>query len=122
MTLSNGPKLKRMMKKIWYSLIPILINARIICSSEFAFNKARRQGILLQKKRCRIIPFGVRIDKKHLKRKAINKDTIVVGMAGRLVSQKRHDLVLKSLFSISNKITLHIKINFINNSNRYINI
>lgn len=110
MSVSSGPKLKRMMKKVWYSLIPILINARIICASEFAFNKARRLGILLQRKRCKIIPFGVRIDKKHLKRRAVNKDSIVVGMAGRLVSQKRHDLVLRSLFSLSSRMKLHLKI------------
>lgn len=110
MSVSSGPKLKRMMKKIWYSLIPILINARIICASEFAFNKARRLGILLQRKRCKIIHFGIRIDKKHSKRRTVNKDSIVVGMAGRLVSQKRHDLVLRSLFYFSSRMKLHLKI------------
>ena len=110
MSVSSGPKMKRAIKAMWYSLIPILINARIICASEFAFNKARRLGILLQKKRCKIIPFGIRIDKKNSKNRTMNKDFIVVGMAGRLVSQKRHDLVLESLCHYPSQRKLHLKI------------
>lgn len=111
MSVSSGPKLKRMIKTMWYSLIPILINARIICASEFAFNKARRLGILLQKKRCCIIPFGVRISEKHRKRnRAKSGDVIRLGMAGRLVSQKRFDLVLRSLASYTGRTKLHLRI------------
>ena len=98
MSVSSGPKLKRAIKKMWYSLMPILLNARVICASEFAFDKARKLGVLLHRKRCEIIPFGIRMDGKHSKKRTMNRNLMVVGMAGRLVYQKMHDFVIKSLF------------------------
>lgn len=111
MTTSSGSKLKRTIKKIWYSIIPILVDAKVICSTEFALSKAKKDCILLRKKRTEILPFGVRINQKNRKRnKVINRHFLRVGMAARLVSQKRFDLVLRSLLSYTGKTKIDLKI------------
>lgn len=112
MGLSSGSTLaRRIIEKIWYSLIPILLDAKMICSTEFAFNKAKNLGILLQKKRCKIIPFGVIISEQYKNRKNKNsKNAIKVGVAGRLASEKRFDLVLRSLLSYTGKTEIHLNV------------
>jgi len=111
MSLSSRFIWKRAIEKIWYSITPIILDAKVICSTEFAFDKAKNLGILLQKKRCSIVPFGVRISEKHIERESVrSKDVIKLGMAGRLAAEKRFDVVLRSLLSYTGKTEIHLKV------------
>lgn len=111
MAVSSGSILKKTIKRIWYSLFPILFNARTICSTEFAFKKAKKLGIMLSRKRNIIIPFGININSSAGRLRDIrNKHVIIAGMANKLTSSKRIDLVLKSLDSYKGKHEIRLKI------------
>lgn len=111
MTVSSGFILKRILKKIWFSLLPIVLNAKIICSTDFAFKKARKLGILLQRKRNIIVPFGVKIKIENSRLRDIReKEIITVGMANALVPAKRNDLVLKYFLSYNGIRKINLKI------------
>ena len=111
MSVSSGSILKRMFKKLWFSLLPILIGAKTICSTEFAFEKAKKLGIFLSKKRNIIIPFGIKIENGVGRLRDIQKKEVInVGMANKLSTSKRIDLVLKSLNSYQGKYDIHLKI------------
>ncbi|MDO8549622.1 MAG: hypothetical protein Q7S39_05665, partial [Ignavibacteria bacterium] len=51
MAVSYGHLIKKLLKKIWFTIIPVLLNAKIICSSEYAFNKTRSKGVHLSSSR-----------------------------------------------------------------------
>lgn len=109
MAVRRGFLVKKMLKKIWYSLLPIFLNAKIIYSSEFAVKKSRKLGILLQKRRNIIIPFGVKINsRERMLRNINNKHTVKIGMAGSLTIEKRNDVVLRSLASYSGRVEINI--------------
>jgi glycosyltransferase involved in cell wall biosynthesis len=111
MSVSSGFWLQRILKKIWYSLVPILLGARVVCSTEFAFHKARRLGIFLRRKKCLIIPFGINLSGQSQKPNTRKPNGVIqVGMAGRLALQKRQDWVLQSLLSYSGDTKIHLKI------------
>ena len=111
MSVSSGPVSKRAIKKLWYSFVPVLLNAKVICSTEFAVKKTRKLGIFLQRKRCVVIPFGISLKKESGKVRNLNGNgALKIGMAGRLVAQKRNDIVLKSLLSYKGKTKLHFQI------------
>jgi len=111
MSVSSGFGLQRILKKIWYSVVPILLDAHVVCSTEFAFRKARRLGIFLQRKRCLIIPFGIKFSGQSQKPTVRKSNGVIrIGMAGRLTPQKRQDWVLQSLLSYSGNTKIQLKI------------
>ncbi|MHA1843332.1 MAG: glycosyltransferase family 4 protein [Promethearchaeota archaeon] len=110
-TISHGSLIKRFIKKIWISLLPFILRAKIICSTEFAFSKIKKLGIITSRKKIITIPFGIKINKNQQKiRSLVKKDTITIGMANVLVPDKRNDLVIKSLSSYRGKLKIDLKI------------
>jgi glycosyltransferase involved in cell wall biosynthesis len=109
MTVSRGSYFKRLIKRIWYSLIPVLVGARVICSTEFAFHKARKNGIKLSWKRVDIVPFGITLPQK-IKNRSLNiiKDGLIVGSLGVFSKIKRFDWLIKSLEQYSGKLKIKI--------------
>lgn len=111
MSINSGFVLMRLIKKMWYSILPVVLNAKTICSTEFAFVKTRGSGIILCKNNNITIPFGIRLNQKVGKiRDIMGKDTITVGMANNLVSGKRNDIVLKSLQTYKGEKRINLKI------------
>jgi glycosyltransferase involved in cell wall biosynthesis len=112
MTVSRGNPVKRLIKRTWYSIVPALLKAKIICSTDYAYQKARRNGIRLSKKRTAIVPLGIGLPGK--KERNIDKkrweEEIIVGSAGNLAKIKRFDWLLKSLMNYSGNAKLVIKI------------
>ena len=89
---------RRRLMKWWYSLLPAVLNAKIVCSTPEAYEKVIGMGIRLRGSDVAIVPFGIRLS-PHRSAKAAPAypGTLTVGMAGRLVPQKRHELVVQSL-------------------------
>jgi len=110
MTVSTGAYWKNVIKKAWYTIVPFLLNSKIICSTEFAKKKNRLNGIFIPQSRYIVIPFGAYFH--H--RKEINipddKNTMYIGMAGRMVKQKRFDRILKLLNAYEGQNNLHLRI------------
>jgi len=111
LSVSSGPFVRRMVKKRFYSLLPWLLNAEIICSTRYACQKSRQHGVHFPKKKTSIIPFGVPFySKRKPARDHAIDSTINVGMAGNLIHQKRQDLVLESLRTYSGLHPIHLVI------------
>ena len=95
MAVSSGPQIKRFVKRMWFTILPVLLRARVVCSTVFASDKLRRLGIFVQSNRRVIIPFGVPVKRRRASK---SQDGFLrVGIAGNLVDWKRHHLVLESL-------------------------
>jgi len=101
MTVSSGSPTSRRLRKVWYSWFPRLLRSRVICSTRYAALKTERLGIALPPERVSIVPFGIALDSWPPKGRAPSGRSEVgvhyIGMAGRLVRQKRQGLVLESL-------------------------
>ena len=111
MSVSSGSLAKISLKKIWFSVIPILLNARVICSSEYALQKVKRLGIRFPRKHFVVIQFGVALPStQNRPNNKVTGDGLTVGLAGRFVGQKRFHLVLKSLRSYRGGVPLLVKI------------
>ena len=111
MSVSSGSGTKRLIKKTWFNLITRLLNTRIVCSTDHAYQKTRRLGIRLPKNRTLVIPFGTVLQSTRIPRSTgFSSNTIRIGMAGHLVPQKRHDLALQSLQRYDGQHTLHVLI------------
>ncbi|NIM17569.1 MAG: glycosyltransferase [Candidatus Aminicenantes bacterium] len=112
MTVSRGSVIKRRIKKIWYSLIPLLLKAKVVCSTEFAYGKSRKAGILFSKKHLVVIPFGIKINRriKQANNQKEARGKIFVGSAGILSKIKRFDLLIKSLINYTGKLNINLKI------------
>jgi glycosyltransferase involved in cell wall biosynthesis len=112
MAVSRGSFFKRNIKKAWYSLIPGILNAKVICSTEYAFNKTLRNGIRISRRRCEIIPFGTRINRKarESQLQKILKTELNIGSAGVLVKIKRFNLLIESLIGYSGDLKINLKI------------
>jgi glycosyltransferase involved in cell wall biosynthesis len=112
MAVSRGSVIKRRIKKIWYSLIPVLLKAKLVCSTVFAYGKSRKAGILISKRRLVVIPFGIKIKRrmKQADNQKEAKDMIVVGSAGIMSKIKRFDLLIKSLINYTGKLNINLKI------------
>ena len=111
MSVTSGSAAKRILKKIWFSVIPLILNARVICSSEYGLQKAKKLGIRFPRKRSVVIPFGVALPNTENKsKKSASGEWLTVGLAGRFVGEKRFHLVLKSLRSYRSKVPLLVKI------------
>jgi len=100
LTVQRGIMIKRLLKRIWYSIIPFLLNAKVICSTQFAKDKLKLRGIYIPNYRIRIIPFGIKfpkqIDPTPFK---LTTGELRVGLAGHFIKQKRFDIVLKSFLN-----------------------
>jgi glycosyltransferase involved in cell wall biosynthesis len=90
-------------KRVWYSIIPRLLAKAVICSSGFAISKNRANRIQLPSRIFVIVPFGSRM----VRGKSLPGGTsselpaeLVIGMAGRLVEQKRFHKAISVLDSI----------------------
>jgi len=112
MTVNQGSFLKRKLKCIWYSLVPYLTNSRVICSTKFARLKLKINKIRIGDAKIEIIPFGIdlRSKKNPLTVVADSKKVLRLGLAGKLVTQKRFDLVLDALESYSSNVKLEVLI------------
>jgi len=89
MTVSYGPFVKRLVKRVWYSLLPVLLRAAVICSTRFAKDKLKKKGIILPKSFFKIVPFGAEIPNEYLSaRRAGPTNQLYVGLTGRFVPQK----------------------------------
>ncbi len=111
MTVTQGRFLKRLLKKIWYSTVPLMLWARIICSTPFAKEKLRKKGIYLPAFLLRIIPFGVKCpSKSYSKRAGSEKERLRIGLAGHFLRAKRFHRVLKSFLNYQGQMKYEIKI------------
>ncbi len=111
MAVSHGPLMKRNLKKIWFSIVPFVLNAKVICSNKFAFEKIKKLGIILPGRKIITIPFGTKIEINQNRIRDISeKDSITIGMASVLVPDKRNDLVIKSLASYKGKLNIDLRI------------
>jgi len=109
MTVSRGSYLKRLIKRIWYSLVPVLVGAKVICSTEFAFQKAKKNGIKLSRKRVDIVPFGIKLPEKIKNRHLdIRNNGLIVGSLGIFSKIKRFDWIFKSLKNYSGKLKIKV--------------
>lgn len=111
MTVSSGTLSRRRLKRIWYSVLPWILNARVICSTPYALEKTRALGIHLSTKSVSVVPFGVqsmpggvRSNRQH------ERAQIRIGMAGRLEPEKRHDLVIRSLSKYDGRSLIHLRL------------
>ena len=95
MAVSSGPQLKRILKCVWFTIIPIVLRASVVCSTDFASEKLRNLGIFVRSKQRVIVPFGVPVKRGAPSRG--QKDTLRVGLAANLLDWKRQHLVLDSL-------------------------
>lgn len=112
MALGRKSIIKRIFKRVWYSIIPWLINGKVLFASEFALKKARKRGIFISKKRSKIIPFGILMNSEHAikKIKKVSSDGIKIGLAGRLAKVKRFDLFFEACSLYKGKKPLLIDI------------
>lgn len=111
MSVSNGSLAKRSLKKIWFSVIPTILNARVICSSEYALQKVKILGIRVPRKRLVVIPFGVALrNTANTPKRKFGSGRLNVGIAGRFVGKKRFHLVLKSLRSYRDGVPILLRI------------
>ncbi len=111
MTVSHGPFVKRVAKKIWYSLIPLILGARVVCSTSYARKKTLRKGVYIPRFLLRIVPFGIELPRRVAPhRGAPDGQPLRIGMAARLVPEKRFSLVLGSLSKTDLKDRFVIKI------------
>lgn len=112
MSVSGGPRHKRAIKKLWLSMVPRLVGARVVCSTPFALEKAGALGIRIREREAVIVPFGVEPtrDVIPLKRAHRERGVITLGVAARLVAQKRLDLPLKALTQYSGSTRLRLLI------------
>ncbi len=114
MAVSRGTPIKRLLKKTWYSVLPTLLNAKVICSTDFAFQKTRKSGIRFSSARLEIIPFGIkiarRINQVLNQRERESKKEIFVGSAGVLSKIKRFDVLIGSLVNYTGELKINLKI------------
>ncbi len=112
MAVDHGSMIKQWIKRIWYSLIPILLNARVICSTEFACRKTRKSGIRISNRRFVVIPFGIQLERRFRQgwHKRELKKEIFVGSAGVLGKIKRFDLLIQSLINYKGSLKINLKI------------
>lgn len=103
MSVQQGSALKRALKKIYFSISPYLFNGKVICSSKFAAQKLKDSGIHIRNSLIEIIPFGVVIPSDFKHGKFEENSCFTIGMAGRLVKQKRFDRVLNCLSGYNGK-------------------
>ena len=112
MAVSRGFFLKRLIKKMWYSMVPALLHGKVICSTEFAYGKTRKSGIRFSRRRVEIIPFGININRRTrplYNREKLKKE-LLVGSAGIMSKIKRFDLLIKSLTNYTGKLNIHLRI------------
>jgi glycosyltransferase involved in cell wall biosynthesis len=95
MTFGSG--FRKFYKTLKYFIVANILKFNIVCSSEFAKNKLKRQIYYLNDRFIKIIPFG--IDMEHRASITRTELTLTVGFAGRLVPQKRIDKLLDSISS-----------------------
>jgi glycosyltransferase involved in cell wall biosynthesis len=112
MSVSRGGRMKRAVKRLWLSVAPRLVGARVVCSTRFALEKARGLGIRIREQDALIVPFGIESTRDSRPVETIRGETgvITVGMAGRLVPQKRLDLPLKALNGYSGRMKIRLLI------------
>ena len=108
MAVSSGPWPVRLLKRCWYTALPPLLGARVVCSTAYAFEKMRALGIRIPRSRVDIFPFGIRMERQA---PPVAVDGVIrIGMAGNLVSQKRQDLVVESLQAYAGTHRIHLAI------------
>ncbi|HUF08237.1 MAG TPA: glycosyltransferase family 4 protein [Rhodothermales bacterium] len=91
-------RLSRRLRTWWYSLLPVVLNAKVVCSTTEAYQKMSGMGVRVRKSAVVIVPFGITLSPhRSAKIAPAYPGTLTVGMAGRLVKQKRHELVIRSL-------------------------
>jgi len=98
LTFNSKNLLIIIIKKLWYSVTPVLLNARVICSTSFAKAKLKGRGIWFPNSFIKVVPFGIILPSNissHRRPFDIKKE-IRVGVAANLVKEKRVDLILKS--------------------------
>ncbi|MEX0966085.1 MAG: glycosyltransferase [Bacteroidia bacterium] len=105
MTMSKGGALKKAIKGTWYSQLPRLLKAKVVCSTQYALEKARLSGIEIADSDAFITPFGIDLKRKETPKEygAPLKSRLVVGTAGRLEEIKRFGLLLQSLMNYSGR-------------------
>lgn len=111
MTVAQGGRIKRMLKRYWYSFAPRIRNGKVICSTEFARNKMHKVGVSIPDSIIKIIPFGTGIE--DLRDKSVYgpaNGRLRIGMAGNLVGQKRFNRVLESFNEYDRQMHFSIRI------------
>lgn len=106
MAVSHGARPVRLLKRWWFAGIPVLLGARVVCSTAYAFDKMRALGIRISPDRVDVIPFGIPLE-RHAPPPPVEGE-IRIGMAGNLVSQKRMHLVLEGLRGWRGSQRLHL--------------
>jgi glycosyltransferase involved in cell wall biosynthesis len=102
---------KQRLKRYWYNTFIRMTQCGVIASTEFAVAKSKAMGISVSDARTHVIPFGVDFSKYEQPPPVVQSRTDVrIGMAGRLVEQKRFDRVLRALQGYAGKIPLRLAI------------
>ena len=102
--LSSGSRTgkNRAKRRRWHSVAIRSLNCKVICATEFAAQKLGDSGIRVPSKRIEIIPFGIaRTRPSAPPPKRLERRQITVGIAARLVRQKRLDWPITSLLAYS---------------------
>lgn len=112
LAVSNGRWFKRTVKKKWYSIMLNVLKAKVICSTEFAFQKSLASGIHLSERRKLVIPFGIDLSniEKNTERDGADSGKLIVGSAGRLARIKRFDMLIESLMDYNGTLPVVLKI------------
>lgn len=110
MTLGRKSLLGRAAKRLWYSIIPPLLGASVVCSTPEARRKLSRSGIRIADRRILYVPFGIDMTKHRRRLIGDSSGRLRIGMAGRLVASKRFDWVVASLRGLSTEHTVQIMI------------
>ena len=91
-------RLRRRLRTWWYSLLPVVLNAKVVCSTPEGYQKMSGMGVRVAESDVAIVPFGITLSpRRSAKAAPAYPGALAVGMAGRLVKQKRHELVIQSL-------------------------
>lgn len=107
MAVSRGNHIKRNVKQIWYTILPHLLNAKIICSTNFACEKMWDSGINIHINRIIKIPFGTRM-KRSSSTNMIRDDRIIIGAAAAFAPIKRLDWLIKSFSGYNGHHLFHV--------------
>lgn len=112
LTFNSKNLLVRTIKTIWHSVVPILLNAKIICSTSSAKKKLRERSIFIPNSIIKIIPFGIILPSGRSSNCSYSnlRDKIRVGVAANFLEQKRISLVLESFKDYRGQISYMVYI------------
>lgn len=110
LTFSNASWLKKLAKTTWYEILVLCLSRKVVCSTQYASKKMRERGIRVPQSRIEVVEFGIELPTWIREdRSERTRPELHVGTAGRMVEQKRFDILLESLsgYCGPQRIVLH---------------